>query len=214
MLRAGANGRFGEAAAQRRSGQRKSAKGRAATDRPGFSELHRFSDGESIFELDTEVAHSAIHLRLAEQEVHSAEVASLAIYLRHLGSPHGLSAIGAWLETDRSHPVPHEAGVLPCRDMSAFVKAPGPEVFGPDHQRNLKPSRDGFPRPLGDFEAHRPPGFALDDRGAALDLSGRIDVGDLQLHQVASAQLAVDGEIEERQLASPLCDLEADRDRP
>ena len=41
--------------------------GPAATDRPDFSELHRLRDSECISELDAEVAHSAIHLRMAEQ---------------------------------------------------------------------------------------------------------------------------------------------------
>lgn len=87
-------------------------------------------------------------------------------------------------------------------------------MLRPGHKRGHEPSRDGFSRPLGDFEADRPPGFTVDDRSAVLDPSGRIDVSDLQLHQVASAQIAVDGEIDARQLAGPLSNLEADSDRP
>lgn len=47
-----------------------------------------------------------------------------------------------------------------------------------------------------------------------LDLSGRIHVSDLHLYQVASSQLAVNREVEERKLAGLLSDLEADPDRP
>lgn len=39
----------------------------AFTDRPSASQLHFLRDGERIFELDAEVAHRAIHLRMAEQ---------------------------------------------------------------------------------------------------------------------------------------------------
>ncbi|ETX12779.1 hypothetical protein OCH239_17235 [Roseivivax halodurans JCM 10272] len=46
------------------------------------------------------------------------------------------------------------------------------------------------------------------------DLCGRIHVRDLHFHQVEPSQYAADREIEERQLATPLSDLEADPDRP
>lgn len=44
---------------------------------PGISELHRHRDCERIFELDDEVAHCAIHLRIAKQERHFEEHADL-----------------------------------------------------------------------------------------------------------------------------------------
>jgi hypothetical protein len=46
------------------------------------------------------------------------------------------------------------------------------------------------------------------------DLARRIDVSDLEAHQVAATQLAINGEVEQRQLASPLSNFEADSDRP
>lgn len=148
--------------------------GPGATDQPGFSVFHRLPDGERIFELDAEVAHRAIHLRMAEQKLHRAEAAIVAIYLRNLGSP---GSVGAWLEADRGHTAPHEAGILPSRNMPGLVKAPRPKMLRSDHKRSLEPSRDGFSRPLGNFKADQCPGFALYDRGAALDISGRIDLG-------------------------------------
>ena len=47
-----------------------------------------------------------------------------------------------------------------------------------------------------------------------LDLAGREDIGDLEPNQVAAAQLAVDGKVEERQFTGPLGDVETDTDRP
>lgn len=40
--------------------------GPTATDRPDFLEFQRFRDGERIFELDAEVAHNPLHLRVVE----------------------------------------------------------------------------------------------------------------------------------------------------
>lgn len=40
--------------------------GPTATDRPDFLEFQRFRDGERIFELDAEVAHDPLHLRVVE----------------------------------------------------------------------------------------------------------------------------------------------------
>lgn len=53
-------------AAGRHSALSNGGRGPTATDRPDFLEFQRFRDGERIFELDAEVAHDPLHLRVVE----------------------------------------------------------------------------------------------------------------------------------------------------
>jgi hypothetical protein len=52
-------------------------------------------------------------------------------------------------------------------------------------------------------------GLALGDRGSLLDLAGREDIRDLQFHEVAAAQLAVDCQVEQRKVPDAVRNLEA-----
>ncbi len=131
--------------------------------RPFISNLDRLRDGQRIFESDAEVAHCAVPLRMAQQKLDRAEVAGFAIYLCHLRSPHGMGTIGARLETDRGHPLAHQTSILPRRNVQTIIKAARPQMFRPNHHGILEPSRGGTSRSLGNFEADRFPGFALDD---------------------------------------------------
>lgn len=76
------------------------------------------------------------------------------------------------------------------------MEAARSQMFRAYHQGIFEPNRDSLSRALGDLEADRLTGFALDDGSAVLDLSGSIDVSDLRPYQVAAAQLTVDGKIE------------------
>jgi hypothetical protein len=67
---------------------------------------------------------------------------------------------------------------------------------------------------FGDLELDRPAGLPLDHRGAVLDTPPDAYVAHPQPHEVAAPQLAINGEIEEREVASTLFKLEADADRP
>jgi hypothetical protein len=67
---------------------------------------------------------------------------------------------------------------------------------------------------FGDLELDRPACLALDHRGAVLDTPPNAHVAHSEPHKVAPSQLAIDGEIEEREVASTLFKLEADADRP
>jgi hypothetical protein len=52
-----------------------------------ISDVNLFSDGKCVVDLDTEVPHRTLNLRVAEQKLHGAQVAGPAIDQRCLGSP-------------------------------------------------------------------------------------------------------------------------------
>ena len=54
----------------------------ASAARHLHSEVDLFSDAQSIFKLDTRVAHSAVHLGMAQQQLDGSKTARLAVNLR------------------------------------------------------------------------------------------------------------------------------------
>jgi len=63
---------------------------------------------------------------------------------------------------------------------------------------------DGAQRGAGllhDLELNRPAGLVLDNRRPVSHAASRRDVVDPKVNEIAAAQLAIDGEIEQRQIA-------------
>jgi hypothetical protein len=65
----------------------------------------------------------------------------------------------------------------------------------------MNPLVHGLTRDRRDLELDRPAGLLLLDEGAKSDPFAVRDVADLQCHEVAATQIAVDAQIEQRQLA-------------
>lgn len=182
--------------------------------RPLASDFYGFSDCERVFQFDAEISHRAVHLGVTEQQLHGAEIAGLAVDLRDLGPAHRMGAIGCRLQPYRCDPIADQPGILTGRDVQPLVEAARPQMFRSDHQRVIEPGRNRFARSLGDLEANRFPGLALDDRGPLLDLAGRVNISNLEPHEITAPQFAVDGEVEQRQVADIGGDFEPDPDRP
>ena len=66
----------------------------------------------------------------------------------------------------------------------------------------------------GNFELHGAAGLLLDNRGAPFQRAGRHDVRQPQRHNVAASQLAIQGNVEQRQVTHAALDLKAHADRP
>jgi hypothetical protein len=78
----------------------------------------------------------------------------------------------------------------------------------------LDPSTDGVTGRLRDLELHRTLGLLLQQDGPRCHAVPVADVSSAQPHQVTGSKLAVDGEVEQRQLAATVGELQADSDRP
>jgi hypothetical protein len=151
---------------------------------------------------------------MPQQKLDRPQVAGLLVDLRHLCATHRMRTVCAGLQTNRRHPVTDNPRILAGRNVNTIVKPAGPKVFGPEHQRVVHPLFEGSPGAFRDFEADRFLGLALQDRRPFLDLAGRHDIDDLHPDQIATAQLAVDGQVKERQVAMVLGQLKPNPDRP
>src|SRR6266446_6150271 len=71
------------------------------------------------------------------------------------------------------------------------------------------PGEDRFSGELSDFELNRPLCLLLHDDRARGDSIAMSDIANAQLHEIAAAQLAVDRQVEQRELALAIAQLEA-----
>jgi hypothetical protein len=76
------------------------------------------------------------------------------------------------------------------------------------------PGRDCVSRLLGDLKLDRALGLLLHDRRPRHDPSALDRIVDPETHQIAAAQLAVDGEVERRKLQGSMIRLPANPDGP
>src|SRR5207342_1237529 len=76
------------------------------------------------------------------------------------------------------------------------------------------PVTDRLPRLFGDLELHRPLGLLLHDNRAWDDMATLEHIANVKSHQIARAQLAVDGEIEQREFAGAMIELQSNPDGP
>ena len=165
--------------------------GAASVDTPG--------DRHGVRDVDAEVADCAIHLRMAQQKLNSAQVPGLPGVPRHLGPSHGMRSAGARSQAVQRDPSPDDPRRLSCRQVRAAGNTAGPRELEGDHLWVGSTAFEGQPRRPGDLEPDRLSGPALDHQGA------RLHPPPPQSHHpaadnVATAQLAVDGHSEQREI--------------
>lgn len=83
-----------------------------------------------------------------------------------------------------------------------------------DHFRRHHPISHGFARVFSKFELHRALCLALDHRYPFTNALGFDQIGNSEFDQVATAQLAVDCDVEQRDIAQVPCEFEPRTDCP
>src|SRR6516162_10792585 len=129
----------------------------------------------------------------------------------------------AWVEPDAGDPLANEPSILPCRNSSVAAATAGKEVL----TRLLRPANNiGMPLGgsdvvvdcltglLSHLEPDRLGGLLLAHCRAIDGMSVRCHIFHLQADDVAASQLAVDGQIEHREIAGSSLDLQLAPNRP
>jgi hypothetical protein len=100
----------------------------------------------------------------------------------------------------------NDPGVSPRRQVRLR-----PESAPEDPAGNLgKPGLDRGSGLLGDFELDRPPRLLLNNGGAVSDTAAGANTVDLQPHEIAASELAVDGEVKHCEVAGSMLQLKPD----
>ena len=77
--------------------------------------LDLLRDAESVIHLNPEIADHTFQLRVAEQQLHYAQIASLLVDLSRLCSAHRVRSKEARVQPNPSHPLADQPGVLSSR---------------------------------------------------------------------------------------------------
>src|SRR5271169_2088283 len=117
-----------------------------------------------------------------------------------------------------SKPIPvtrlDDSRVLPGRQMWGQSYPARKQIVLGFQSRVPDPGEDRFSGRLRDFELNRPLCFLLHDDRARGDSIPMSEIADAQLHEIAAAQLAVDRQIEQRELAPSIAQLKANPNCP
>src|SRR5262245_55032381 len=119
-----------------------------------------------------------------------------------------------WVQTDAGNPFTEKTSVLSGRQASVRPTPTGKQIVAWFLACSLHVVVDGLPRCLGQLEPHRATRFLLPDRSPVSRISTRRNVIDLERDDIATAELAVDGEIEQSEVTETTFDLELCPDRP
>ena len=106
----------------------------------------------------------------------------------------------------------NDPGILPSRKVSRRRHTTPKKKLLRLQVGGRDPSTDRLPRLFSDLELHRPLGLLLHDNRAWGDMIALDHIANVKPHQVAPAQLAVDGEIEQREFAGSMIQLKSNPD--
>jgi hypothetical protein len=182
--------------------------------RVSASDIDLFRDRQGIIDLDFEVSDRAFDLRMAEKQLDSPQIAGPPVYQRGLGASEGMGAVVGWFEADAADPGGNQSSILPRAEMAMFAATASEKEIATCSAAGAEIGHHGLPGVICYLECHGAARLALANRRPIRDRAVRGDVVNLERHQIAPSQLAVDGEIEECQIPDPLRYLEMSANRP
>lgn len=83
--------------------------------------LRALSEGERVLDVHAQIANGALDLRVAEQDLHSAQVARLLIDNGRLGSAQRMGPVIPSTQSDPGDPFVDQPSVLPGTDMIGVI---------------------------------------------------------------------------------------------
>jgi len=164
-------------------------------------EFDLLGDAERVLDLDAEVADSAFELRVSEQKLNRSQVPRFLVNLGGLRPSHRVGTIGRAIEPSAGNPRMHDPRILSRREVRLSPKAAREQISPVPCVDVGEPVPDRCSGRFGDFEPDRSTGLPLDHSGTVSHLATDANVVDLQPYKVAAPQLAVDGEIEQGEVA-------------
>ena len=167
---------------------------------PGRSDINLFGYGEGIVDLDAEIPDGAFDFGVPQQELDSPQISRASINQRCLCSSQGMGAKDVWVQSDARSPFGDKPSVLPCRHSTFLTATAGKQDLAGLSSGGSEIVIYSLPGLLGQFEPDRLSGLLLAHCRAINDIAARGNIFDLQSDDIAAAQLAVDGEIEHRQI--------------
>ena len=122
-----------------------------------------FSERERIFDVDPQVPNGALDFRVAEQDLHGAQVARLLIDDGGLSSAQGVRPVVLRPQSDSGHPLSDEPGILPRADMIGVIDPARKSELVNSPTSAFKSDQNAPAGGFEELELNRPPSLLLDD---------------------------------------------------
>ncbi len=138
-----------------------------------------------------------LNLGMAKQDLDRSKVTSCLIDHGSLRSPKGMRPVVLPTQPNSSDPLIDQSGVLPSAEMICVVSSTGKGIVIDCSSSSLKPCKQ-ISSDLGrNLELHGASSLLLDDHRTSSNFVARDEGPDFHFYQIAAAELAVDGKIEQ-----------------
>src|SRR4029077_7515587 len=167
---------------------------------PRSLDIDLFAYRDSVINLDAQVSHGAFDLGVAEQELNSTQVSCAPIDQRSLGPPQRVGAVQMRIESDAGEPLGQKPRVL--AGGHALSQPPAREQkLARFLARQLDVVVDGLSGWVGQLKPGGACGVFLAHACAIDGIAIGCNVIDFHCDDVAAPELAIDREIEQREVA-------------
>ena len=172
-------------------------------------------DLDRVIDLDAEVANGAFDLRMSEQKLHRSEIPGASVDQYCLRASQRMRTELGWIEPDACDPLLNQTGILP-RGQPALgvVTSTSKQELTRFAPRQPQVLIDRHSRLVGHLEPNWPARLLLSDRCAIHRVTTRGHIVHADGDHVATAQLAVDRQVEEGEIPLLSLDLQLGPDRP
>ena len=164
------------------------------------SDVDAFCDAQSIFQFDAQIAHCAVDFGVTKQQLDRAKITGLSVDLCRLCPAERMRAIRAWFQTNRLYPFTDEPTILARRNVQAVVEPARKHELARKHLGRVDPRQDGVACVFRQLKLDGFLCFALDDRNPYTHAIIFYQVDNREFDKIATAQLAVDGDVEQSQI--------------
>src|SRR5215467_6034624 len=151
---------------------------------------------------------------MAEQELHGSQVTCASIDHGHFRPTQRMGAEQFGIETNAHEPIRKKSRILAGRDAPSCTTVAGEEEFTQLLSRDLQIVVDRFASLVRQLELDRTSRLLLPNRRPIDGVSPRGDIVHLKGNDITAAQLAVDGQVEHRQVSGATLYLQSRPYRP
>ena len=148
------------------------------------------------------------------KELDRSQIAGLAVDLRGLGAAQRVRAVSRAVHPGAVDPAMHDARVLPGRQMWLVVDAARKDIEASICRAHVQPVLQRGSGLFRDLKLNGSAGLMLDNRRPVSHAAAGSYVIDPNADEIAAAQLAIDGEVEHRQIAFVALNLKSDTNGP
>src|SRR5215213_7139942 len=135
----------------------------AVVEKPRWSDFGALGQHQCVLDVDAEVPHCALDLRVAEKDLHSSQVAGLLVDDRRFGPAERMRPVILSAQSDPGYPLVHEARILPGAHVGGVVDPAREGIIVERAASTSKPSEDAGAGRLKKLELNGPASLPLHD---------------------------------------------------